>query len=291
MKRRSRSAAATGPRLPPRWARSSRCSPTCPARLWPPGATRQQVFATLLDTLRDPPGGRPFLLVVEDAHWADEATLDLLRHLARRIHGCRALVLVTFRPEDAAAAPGLRMLLGDTASANGTRRIDLSALSQDAVARLAADHAREHPTATPTDPQQLFGVTAGNAFFVTEALSAGTSRVPPTVRDAVLARVARLDEPAQRALEVVALAGARAETGLLVDLLSQGLTAIDEPLDRGLLRQVDGDVTFRHELARLAVAEQVPVGRGVHLHRPPARRADGSRGRPRPPRAPCRGGR
>ena len=241
--------------------------PHLPDDVWPLGATRQEVFARLLATLADPPDGRPWLLVVEDAHWADEATLDLLRYLARRIHACRALVLVTYRPEDAAAVPGLRILLGDTASATGTRRIDLPPLSPDAVRRLVAEHARQHPEAAGADPAQLFGVTGGNAFFVTEALSGGAGRVPPTVRDAVLARVARLDEESQRALEVVALAGARAETGLLVDLLAHGLTAIDEPLDRGLLRLVDGDVVFRHELARLAVADEVPVGRSVHIHR------------------------
>ena len=240
--------------------------PDLPGEVWPPDATRPEVFGRLLDLLRDPPGG-PCLLLVEDAHWADEATLDLLRHLARRIHTCRALVIVTFRPEDATAARGLRILLGDTASATGTRRIDLSSLSPDAVGRLVEEHAREHPGAVSADADALFDVTGGNAFFVTEALSAGTSRVPPTVRDAVLARVARLDEDAQRALEVVALTGARAETALLVDLLAHGLTAIDEPLDRGLLRQVDGDVVFRHELARLAVAAEVPVGRSVHIHR------------------------
>ncbi len=241
--------------------------PHLPDGVWPLGATRQEVFTRLLGTLADPPDARPWLLVVEDAHWADEATLDLLRYLARRIHACRALVLVTYRPEDAAAVRGLRILLGDTASAAGTRRIDLPPLSPDAVRSLVAQHARQHPEAAAADPAQLFGVTGGNAFFVTEALSGGSGRVPPTVRDAVLARVARLDEESQRALEVVALAGARAETGLLVDLLAHGLTAIDEPLDRGLLRRVDGDVVFRHELARLAVADEVPVGRSVHIHR------------------------
>lgn len=237
--------------------------PALPDGLWPSDATRPEVFNRLLEALRDPPRGTPYLLVVEDAHWADEATLDLLRFLARRVHGCRALVLVTFRPEDAPSGRALRILLGDTASAAGTRRIDLAALSPEAVGQLVA----EQHASTRTDPQQLHRVTGGNPFFVTEALSAGTSQVPATVRDAVLARVARLDEDAQSALEVVALAGARAETDVLIDLLARGLTAIDEPLRRGLLRQVDGDIVFRHELARLAVAEEVPAGRALHLHR------------------------
>ncbi len=248
--------------------------PALPDGLWPPEATRPEVFGRLLAALREPPPrSPPYLLVVEDAHWADEATLDLVRFLARRIHDCRAVVLVTFRPEDATGGHGLRILLGDTASASGTRRVDLAPLTAAAVAELVAEHARTHPGAGATDALRLHQVTGGNAFFVTEALSAGTSRVPATVRDAVLARVARLDEPAQRALEVVALAGARAETALLADLLAKGLTAIDEPLARGLLLRGDADgeggayVVFRHELARLAVAEEVPVGRGVHVHR------------------------
>lgn len=240
--------------------------PGLPDDVWPSDANRQEVFARLMAALRDPPGGTPYLLVIEDAHWADEATLDLVRHIARRVHTCRALVLVTYRPEDA-AGHGLRLLLGETASANGTRRIDLPALSPAAVTTLVERHASAHPEAVIADAAKLYDVTGGNAFFVTEALSAGTSLVPPTVRDAVLARVARLGEPAQRALEVVALAGARAETGLLSDLLAHGLTAIDEPLHRGLLRQIDDDVVFRHELARLAVVGEIPVGRGVHLHR------------------------
>ena len=119
---RSPSAPATAPPPPPRSDRSSRCCPHLPADVWPPGATRHEVFTRLVDTLRDPPDGRPYLLVVEDAHWADEATLDLLRHLARRIHGCRALVLVTYRPEDAAARPAAAHPAGRHGIRRGTRR-------------------------------------------------------------------------------------------------------------------------------------------------------------------------
>ncbi len=234
--------------------------PDLPASVWPDGATRQEVFAHLLAVLRAGAAAPPYLLVVEDAHWADEATLDLLRHLARRIHGCHALVLVTYRPEDTVAGDGLRLLLGDTASAGGTRRIDLPPLTPAAVAALASAHAG-------ADPERLHRVTGGNPFFVTEALSSGAAEVPETVRDAVLARVARLDETGQRALEVVALAGARAEVALVGELLATGLAALDEPLSRGLVRQVGDDVVFRHELARLAVQAEVPAGRAVHVHR------------------------
>ncbi len=241
--------------------------PRLPTGVWQGDSSRHEVFGRLVEALRTPPGREPYLLVIEDAHWGDEATLDLVRHLARRIHSCTALVVVTYRPEDVGAGSGLRMVLGDTASANGTRRIDLPALTAGAVAAMAAEHAHEFPADEPVDAARLHAVTGGNAFFVTEVLSGGAAVVPPTVRDAVLARVARLSEPAQRALEVVALAGSRAETDLLDELLHDGLMTLDEPLARGLILQTDGDITFRHELGRLAVADEVPAGRRIHLHR------------------------
>ncbi len=235
--------------------------PDLPDGVWLEGTSRSQVFAHVLAALRDPPGATPYLVVFEDAHWADEATLDLLRHLARRIHSCRALVMVSYRPEDTTLGDGLRVLLGDTASATGTRRIDLSPLTADGVATLAAKHG-----VSADEAAELYAVTAGNPFFVTEVL-ASVGNLPQTVRDAVLARVSRLGETSQRALELVALAGSRAEADLVDQLLPDGLTALDEPLGRGLVRRSGDDVVFRHELARLAVAGEIPAGRSVHLHR------------------------
>src|SRR3954451_11465461 len=161
--------------------------PVLPPDVWPPGTERHEVFTRLVTALRTPPTPAPYLLVVEDAHWADEATLDLLRHLARRVHTTRTLVLVTYRPEDTPAGHGLRLLMGETATATGVRRLDIAPLSPDGVRALALEHRPgEGPDA---DIEGLHRVTGGNPFFLTEVLAAGDGRLPTTVRDAVLARV------------------------------------------------------------------------------------------------------
>src|SRR5215212_4150033 len=172
--------------------------PELPPDLWPPDLPRHEVFARLVAALRTPPTPAPYLLVVEDAHWADEATVDLLRHLARRVHTTRALVLVTYRPEDTPPGSPLRVLMGEAATAAGVRRLDVAPLSPAGVRALALASA---PATADADLARLHRVTGGNPFFVTEVLAAGDG-LPTSVRDAVLARVARLSDAGRRVVDV-----------------------------------------------------------------------------------------
>src|ERR687886_1735372 len=238
--------------------------PQPPADVWPPDASRHEVFARLVAALRSPPTPEPYLLVVDDAHWADEATVDLLRHLARRVHATRALVLVTYRPEDTPDGHPLRMLMGEAATATGVRRLDIAPLSPAGVRSLALESSLP---AGDAELARLHRVTGGNPFFVTEVLAAGDGQLPTSVRDAVLARVGRLSDAARRVVDVASIAGPRAEVSLLEALLGDDVAALDEPLERDILRLADGVVTFRHELARRAVVEHVPPFRRIALHR------------------------
>ena len=216
--------------------------PDLPADVWPDGADRHDVFTRLSDALRDPV--RPFLVVIEDAHWADDATLDLIRHLARRVHRLGVLVLVTYRSEETAGQHALRLVLGDVASAVGIRRIDLAPLTLDAVRRLVG-------AAGTVDAEELYRETGGNPFYVTEVIAAGGSAVPRSVHDAVLSRTARLTAGARDSLDVVALAGPRAELSLVAAVAPGSEAGLDEALGAGVL-QLQGDaLMFRHELARL----------------------------------------
>src|SRR5437764_1644269 len=132
----------------------------------------------------------------EDVHWADEATLDVLKLLARRVATVPVLVVASFRDEGLDSGHPLRRVLGELATSATVRRLKLDPLSPSAVAELAELRA--------VDPDELYRKTAGNPFFVVEALAAGVDEIPDTVRDAVLARVARLSAPARLLVEAVA---------------------------------------------------------------------------------------
>ena len=124
---------------------------------------------------------------------------------------------------------------------------------------LAAPHA--------VDAGELHRATGGNPFFVTEALAAGEQRIPPTVRDAVLARAARLSPDARRLLEVVAITPRRVEPWLLEILAEGDVDSLEECLGSGMLTAEPRGVAFRHELARLAFEEGIAPSRRFALHR------------------------
>jgi DNA-binding CsgD family transcriptional regulator/tetratricopeptide (TPR) repeat protein len=222
------------------------------------GAPRDELFDQTLRLLSS--GGRPTILVVEDAHWADEATIDWLTFLRRRVGGTQALVAMSYRDEEIPRSHPLRFVLGDTRVA-GEARIHLMPLSVGAVAQLAVD--------VDADPARVHQVTGGNAFFVTEILAVGGETTPPTVRDAVLARASRLSGPAREILDAIAVVPVRAEMWLIDEIAddSAQVRAVDDCVSHGVLRS-DGDgVMFRHELARLAVRDAIAPVRRRELHR------------------------
>ncbi|HKS68990.1 MAG TPA: AAA family ATPase, partial [Ktedonobacterales bacterium] len=219
------------------------------------GGRPYEIAAALMRELAT---GTPAILLIEDVHWADEATLDVLRLLARRIETIPALILVTYRDELERTHP-LRMLLGELPPGEAIVRLHLAPLSAEAVAELAEPQG--------VDAQDLFGKTAGNPFFVTEALAAADDVIPPTVRDAVLARVSRLPSAALELLEAVAIVPQQTELWLLEQLAGDRLQHLDACLGSGILAPADGAVGFRHELARLAIEAQLSPIRRAALHR------------------------
>jgi len=179
------------------------------------GASPSRVAAALADELRR---RSPTILVLEDLHWADEATLDAVRLLARRLDSLRTLVVATYRDDEIERTHAARLLLGELVGHPAVERLILPALSLPAVEALADGH--------DVDVELLHQRTGGNPFFVTEVLASGGAGVPDTVRDAVLARAARLDDDARALLDAVAVVPGGAVVWLLEALAGERLTAL-----------------------------------------------------------------
>ena len=214
-------------------------------------APRAAVFSTMLGLLRDQ--SQPAILLVEDIHWADEATLDLIKYLGRRIAESRVLIVLTYRDNEVGAQPPLRFFLGDLAMSRLVRRIELQSLTVDGVRQLIAD--------LPFDPETLHRQTGGNPFFLAEVLTHAGRGVPQTVRDAVLARVAKLQPAARTVLETAAVIGSRVSHAMLERVRRGTAHGISDCLAAGLLAPTDNGVAFRHELVRDAVLAGLDSGR------------------------------
>jgi AAA ATPase domain len=213
------------------------------AALLAAGSPRERVFAAFLDELDQP--ARRQVVVVEDAHWADEATLDLLVFLGRRIARTRALLLVTYRDDEVGTDHPLRAVVGSLPRET-VRRVRLPPLSPGAVTELARRAGR--PAAG------LHALTGGNPLLVTEVLAAGEPGVPMTVRDLVLARLGRLPEAAREVARLVAVVPTRAELWLLEAALRPDPAAVEGCVAAGVLTPGEDTVGYRHELLRQAAA-------------------------------------
>jgi hypothetical protein len=201
----------------------------------------------------------PTVLVLEDLHWGDEATLDVLRLLARRIETVPAVIVASYRNDELTRSHPLRIVVGELATNQAVSRLRLAPLSPAAVAQLAEPHG--------VDSDELYRKTVGNPFFVVEALAAQGDEVPGTVSDAIFARTARLSGSARQLLEAASIVQGPAELWLLEALAGGAIDGLDDCVTSGMLMHVPAGVAFRHELARLAVEESVALHRRVELHR------------------------
>jgi DNA-binding CsgD family transcriptional regulator len=219
------------------------------------GRHSAEVLSGVLSMLRE--AAPPAVLVVDDAQWADSATLDLLRYLGRRIEGTRALLILSYR-DDALGAdhPLLGVLAG--LPARSCIRMVLAPLSRAGVAEMARRAGRS--------VRGIYRVTQGNPYFVTELLAGDAQTVPASVRDAVMARVAPLLSQARDVLELASVVPVQIEVEVLDAVVDDALAAIAPCIAAGLLALDGGVLRFRHELARCAVEESLSPSRAVVLH-------------------------
>jgi DNA-binding CsgD family transcriptional regulator/tetratricopeptide (TPR) repeat protein len=217
--------------------------------------SRDALFRALFVQLARPE--HACVVVLEDLHWADESTLDFVRFIGRRIQRTRALFVATYRDEELPPIHAVRLALGELTGRH-VIRMRLRPLSAAAVAELAND--------SGWDAARLHAITGGNPFFVREALASPDEHVPRTVRDAVLARLMRCSPSTRELAELVSISPGKTEAWLLESVLGARASAVDEGVVRGLLSAHSDAVSFRHELARLAVHSTLPPERARAMH-------------------------
>lgn len=225
------------------------------------GAPPAVLYPRVLQALHDLPAGS--VLVLEDVHWADHASLDLLKFIARRLRPLRVMILLTHRHDEVGAGHPLTQLLGDLPPAL-SHRLELAPLSAESVSVLARSHGR--------DGRELYRITGGNPFFVSEVLAQPADqhgRLPASVRDAVLARLSRLDAPQRTLLRALSVAPDAVSWPVIERLEGpQGPTRAAALQAQGLLvPDGPGHLRFRHELARQATLDSLPYDERQHHHR------------------------
>ncbi|MBX2848199.1 MAG: AAA family ATPase [Acidiferrobacterales bacterium] len=224
-------------------------------------APSSTIFSELYKALENTK--EPLILVFEDVHWADYATLDCFKFLARRISFTNCLLVLSYRDDEITGAHPFRPVL-DVLPAGNTTRIKINPLSPEGVMQLALG--------SNQDAGELHRITAGNPFFITELLASDNKdeqTVPASVRDAINARLIRLAGPERQFLETISLIPDTISIELIEKLHgAEGETYAMACVARKLL-VIDShaDFKFRHELARLGTSAGIPVSRQTRLHK------------------------
>jgi DNA-binding CsgD family transcriptional regulator/tetratricopeptide (TPR) repeat protein len=251
------------------------------------GWAQARLFELLLGFLGRLAAASPVVFVIEDLHWADEATRGLVSYLVHNLGDERLLLVATVRSDDLHRRHPLMPLLAELWRSPRVERIELVPFDRVELAEQLAGilgHELE-----PSFLTEIAERSEGNAYLAEELAAVGPSaRLPDTVGEVLLARVGRLSEGAQDVLRVASAAGARIDTELLATVASgindDCLTAIREVVDEHVLVRThaagaDGRYAFRHALLQEAVYGQLLPGERTRYHQAFARTLAG-RGRP-----------
>ncbi|MBM0280057.1 ATP-binding protein, partial [Micromonospora tarensis] len=236
-------------------------------------APRGYLFDLVAELFQRLADARPLVLIIEDLHWADRSTRDLIGFLVRAARPARLLLVCTYRTDELQRGHPLRPFLAELDRARGVERVELGRLDRDGTGAILADLLGAEPPARAVD--DVHDRTQGNPFFIEELAVAGNpigcAAIPETLRDLLLARVDRLAEPTQRVLRIAAAGGTRFAHDLLAEVAGLPEAELEDALRAAVAAQLvvadrDGDYEFRHALVREAVHDELLPGEHARLH-------------------------
>jgi DNA-binding CsgD family transcriptional regulator/tetratricopeptide (TPR) repeat protein len=253
-------------------------APGAPAAV--PVTDKLRQFNALVEALRSFGATRPTVVVIEDIHWADSATLELIQHLAANIAGARLLVVATYRNDMLKRAPALRSMAAKLSRQAGVRRIELPALSNAEMHELVFHALGDRARLSETTIGAICARAEGNPLFAEELLktvieSGGDEErsLPTTLSEAVLEHFAALDLPERRAISHAAIIGRRFEAGFLAEIAGLPLEDVTQALKHAIelsliVEESNGSVqfAFKHELTRQAIYHELLASEARQLH-------------------------
>lgn len=224
------------------------------------GASTTSIYSAFYQALES--SSEPVILIFEDVHWADHATLDLFKFLVRRIAFVKCLLVISYRDDEVGETHPFRTVL-DVLPSSHTSRIPILPLTQTGIAQLAKDSHHDSTT--------LLNITAGNPFYITELLavdSADKNHIPVSVKEAIVFRLNQLPQAIRHFLETISLIPNRVPLSLILAICGiEGETHAIACVARKLLTVDDvGNFRFRHELARLSTVASIAISKQKQLH-------------------------
>jgi DNA-binding CsgD family transcriptional regulator/tetratricopeptide (TPR) repeat protein len=228
-----------------------------------------ELVASLLSRLSET---QPLVLVLEDLHWADRSTRDLIGFLVRAARLPHVLLIGTYRTDELHRGHPLRPFLAELDRVRGVQRLELDRLDREGTAAMLAQLLGAEPE--PRTVDTISERTQGNPFFIEQFALSGDpdcSDIPNSLRDLLLARVDQLPDAAQRVLRVAAVGGTRFGHELLASVVGVDEAALESSLRAIAAAQLivvdpDGEYEFRHALVREAVHDDLLPGEHARLH-------------------------
>ncbi len=216
-------------------------------------ASRPVLFQKFIENLQR--AKQKNIVIIEDIHWADESTLDLIKYLGRRIGKTNSLLIITYRDDEINSVHPLKLVLGDI-PAKDLLKIRLPLLSEETVNKIAES----------SGIKELFKITGGNPFLLSELLVHRDESVPSTIKDSVLTRISRLSENGRSLVELVSIIPTHAEKWLINEIILDHYKPLEESINSGIIHLEDSSISFKHELSRMAVEESLSESKRQFLN-------------------------
>lgn len=244
-----------------------------------PERAQQRLFEAIVRAILELAKPRPLVLILEDLHWADEATVDAFRFLARRVPLAPVLIVATYRDEEAPGTPALRRLRRELQTQGLAHQVAPRPLDLADVSALLTSAGHPQNSEASELARFLHGRSEGSPLFLTHLIQAGpdprSSDTPQPLRRLVAGQLDALDAPERTIAEVAALVGQQFTTEVLEEVTGWHARAVADALDTLIRRRMVREVSeigrfeygFTHQLVRAAIHDGVPPARAKQRHR------------------------